>query len=272
MKKYKLIKEYPGSPEINTILEQRAENVFYCSNNSNFFRHKNELENYPEFWELVVEKDYEILSFKTNHNIYTKDKNNIFRSINVNDSADRINMRTESYMLKSSVIYKIYQVKRLSDNERFTIGDSVDGLGIHDKNLKITHIKIKDDNSDVMFFNNGVYFQNLSTVKKSKKPLFTTEDGVDIFEADETFYVNIQKHSNFNIYHNEPFSDRKNSKKLIKNKVGLYFSTKEAAEEYVLMNKPCLSLNDVEKAFKKRRTTHTILGELKEIVNTKING
>ena len=69
----------------------------------------------------------------------------------------------------------------------------------------------------------------------SKKVLFTTEDGVDIFKGDYFWY-----------------SDGKifDKGKAIDSNIRLYlkyFSTKEAAEEYIIMNKPCLSINDILK-------------------------
>lgn len=50
MKKYKLIKEYPGSPGLG-----------YITSSENLIRLYRE---YPEFWEEIVEKDYEILSWR----------------------------------------------------------------------------------------------------------------------------------------------------------------------------------------------------------------
>jgi hypothetical protein len=56
MKKYKLIKEYPGSPELGTVCEERAERSSFC------YFHKEEqylgilkyhVENQPEYWEEV---------------------------------------------------------------------------------------------------------------------------------------------------------------------------------------------------------------------------
>ena len=70
-KKYKLIKEYPGSPELGIIAEER-----YV------------MKDQPEYWEEVVEKDYEIL-------------------------------------ISRVVPQEILSVKRLSDGEVFTIGDEV---------------------------------------------------------------------------------------------------------------------------------------------------
>lgn len=52
MKKYKLIKKYPGSPKLGFIIE----NGYYCD--QLYINPKD----YPNNWQEVVEKDYEILS------------------------------------------------------------------------------------------------------------------------------------------------------------------------------------------------------------------
>jgi len=108
----------------------------------------------------------------------------------------------------------------------------------------------------------------LSDLSKVKKPLFTTEDGVDIFEGDTywwvtklTYWCNFTNNVKISFYHDtEKY---------------WYFSTKEAAEEYILMNKPCLSLNDVFKVYPKLKrssnniwTKHAL--ELKELVKSKL--
>lgn len=61
------------------------------------------------------------------------------------------------------------------------------------------------------------------------KPLFTTEDNVEIYEGDGFWGVD----EKFNLNKNMTFHNFK------------YFSKKEAAIEYLLINKPCLSVNDV---------------------------
>ena len=94
-------------------------------------------------------------------------------------------------------------------------------------------------------------------VEKAKQPLFTTEDGVDIFENNTSIYILDKftirhiKHKDFNVI-----------SKHVK-----YFSTKEKAEEYILMNKPCLSLKEIKE-------TTTIKGlslkKLEKLVKSKI--
>lgn len=78
------------------------------------------------------------------------------------------------------------------------------------------------------------------------KPLFTTEDGVDIFEGDEYTFVWINDSARGQSI-NTPYT--KKAEKLSKDeswsKSAKFFSTKEKAEDFILMNKPLLSLEDL---------------------------
>lgn len=222
LKKYRLIREYPGSPKLGTIAEKFGNDSIKFSNgvmlSSAIIGYFDKIiTNNPKYWEEIVEKDYEILEYR-NNSILKKIKN-------YKDYIKLINY--------SKQFWHIYKVKRLSDGKIFTVGDKVLLLGYNTPNT------IKDFSlTDNILYVNGV---RLSSVKIYKKPLFTTEDGVDIFKGNKYFTVGIKnvKHL-FKIvgpYVNpkatEPTGDI------------LYFSTKEAAEEYILMNKPCLSINDL---------------------------
>ena len=85
----------------------------YMSDSLIFF-HKEAIENYPEFWEEIKEKEYEILSFM--------DKNIIF---NLSDKVYQPNADIDfdcglKYCLNN---FKIHSIRRLSDGEVFTLGD-----------------------------------------------------------------------------------------------------------------------------------------------------
>ena len=81
--KYKLIKLYPNSPEIGTIVHKtKAENGYGWKDegpyDSRLFTNKT-VENYPEFWEEVKEKEYTILSFiHPDGKVYNKSGENSF--------------------------------------------------------------------------------------------------------------------------------------------------------------------------------------------------
>jgi hypothetical protein len=69
---------------------------------------------------------------------------------------------------------------------------------------------------------------------KSKPVLFTTEDGKHIYEGDDYWFIR----------HDDTIGTANSSRPpLPKGKAT--FSTEAVAKEYVLMNKPCLSVNDI---------------------------
>ena len=231
LKKYRLIKTYPGSPKLSTeIIETKINslcpvNECYISGKTfmligdDSFEIKNP-ENYPEFWEKVVKKDYEILCIKH------KESKCFYRN---------------SIDLRNLNLYDIHSVKRLSDGKVFNIGDNA--ITALNNYGTITAFEIK---SNVMYIrtNNsskGTFSCNIKDLKVFKK-LFTTEDGVDIFKNTKFWYID-----NFIIktYITREFSEIESSYKK--------FSTKEKAEEYILLNKPCICLKDlIEKFFSKR--------------------
>ena len=63
--KYKLIKTYPGSPKLNTIVQKHQNCNYTCDYHS---INPIYVENHSEFWQPVVEKDYEILATVGNNN------------------------------------------------------------------------------------------------------------------------------------------------------------------------------------------------------------
>lgn len=230
MKKYKLKKEYPGSPKLGIILEfEKESDNKYRNYDLNIF----EPENYPEFWEEIVEKDYEILSLisRDPSTINTK----VFWYFDKENNGWTVDEPERTYHKEIPSFCKIHSVKRLSDGEIFTVGDKVNST-ISDlgRDTDITGFKLIDNKLKVGLRDLGYY--PLSTIILPKKPLFTTEDGVDIYEGDKYFTIS-------SLYQISPeciicdWYGPRNPK--------WYFSTKEAAEEYILMNKPCLSFQDI---------------------------
>lgn len=91
MKRYKLIKEYPGSPDLGWI-----------SNNN--------WKGYPEFWEEVTEKDYEILLLKNKRGTII-DFTNVIKPFTVEELYNNQFQLNSKY---SSDEFIIHSVKRLS--------------------------------------------------------------------------------------------------------------------------------------------------------------
>jgi hypothetical protein len=154
MKKFKLIKEYPGSPNLGTICEERNNKSSFCyyfEGEKNIGITKDQVENQPEYWEEVIKKDYEIL-------------------------------------ISRVVPQEILSVKRLSDGEVFTVGDKITGYSYKDarsiQTIKICSytgiIKLEQDKG----------FTELHSATKAKNPIFLTHDRKDIFAEDIVWYVN----------------------------------------------------------------------------------
>jgi hypothetical protein len=222
---FKLIKVYPNSPELGRIewYDNNVKTGLCCSEEwkGSGFYNKN-----PEFWQKVEELVYEIISYETDK-VYPWER------------------------------LHIQSVKRLSDGEVFSIGDNIDSLN----NCPIYRIEIIDEPLKVkgiwFFYSAGTC--SLGVAKKViKNPLFTTEDGVSIFENDKYYFIS----NGFQVV--KSFAE--NLEFLSSSKT---FSTKEKADEYVLLNKPLLSLTDVKDLFIKYRVELT-LERLKSLIKSKL--
>jgi hypothetical protein len=225
--KYKLIKEYPRSPKLGLVVEnQEFPHEGYFSNG--FFSIKiEEITPYPELWEKVEELDYEVVEVFYCGQI-RKLLQGQYRLINLGIGFDL------DYILKNNGT--IHSVKRLSDGEVFTIGDSVRFKPNQNSCFwEINNFFISKYDKLLVRSILNLNVELISTIKhKDKLPLFTTEDGVDIFEGNNYWFYNGECIIGF-------------SSAYIKTGGVLYgsFSTKEKADEYVLMNTRCLSLSDV---------------------------
>jgi hypothetical protein len=251
--KYKLIKEYPGSPKLNSEIIQSENNKnLYFSEKFNNFPIQNP-EKYKEFWQEVFEKDYEILEIQGKYGSISSYKEQY-------DSD-----------LKDKSIYKI---KRLSDSIVFRVGDEVLSKTCSVPN-KILSIEIIN-NKIRLYPRNSFY--NLEDIKKVKQLLFTTEDKINIYLGDESWIL----HKNTWTLSNTPTIHNNSNWKQIGESAHWNFSTKEKAEEYILMHKPCLSIQDIHNISSiyylgknMRRPSASLLkykkNDLKELVKQKLN-
>lgn len=142
--------------------------------------------------------------------------------------------------------WAIHSVKRNSDGSVFTVGDIVDTWK---HNGYPPSQKIKK-----FFLNEGLLYiqweqgkgcndgcMTLNAIQKVKEPivLFTTEDGIKIYEGDCFFTLNLCSWvivSDWKYQDLTGFNLEKNYK---------YFSTKEAAETFVWKHKELLSFREV---------------------------
>lgn len=140
--------------------------------------------------------------------------------------------------------HAIHSIKRLSDGVIFNVGDTVI---CNEKYIKkINCINFYQEKHLIFNFENTS--DNFTTESewdrmqpKMEEPLFTTEDGVDIFENDTVTWLHSDNLSiaNTGKAHKSMFLYLK------------YFSTREIAEQWILQNEKKYSLNDVEDAIRR---------------------
>lgn len=337
MIKFKIIKEYPGSDPIGTIITGSRETMY--SKGLGFTNYDwSHVENQPDFWEEVIEKDYEVtqvlyaneirtlfdglyslypdgvgfeLEYLLNndgkiHSVKRLSDGETFSvgdRIDIGDeSGNYVNIRTISmininfsgelvidheyggltnnklvgtfhrikqapleyqilsYIKKGSPkcittkkrggihhheFWRIRSVKRLSDGEVFTIGDTIDFDGI--KKARLLEIEFetapKDKGTGKLCFVNDCInlgkWWSINELTKVKTLILSTEDGVDIYVGDRFWFI---ERYDYTIFNAEAISS------IGKSPSTKYFSTEEAAQKYVLKNKPCLSFDDVKRA------------------------
>ncbi len=182
----------------------------------------------PKEWQVVAYKS------KNNNSIYIRNEDGRF-------------FQTENsgcFIPEQAFIQDkdfIWSVKRLSDGEVFTVGDEtnkgrIESIAIINP-IGILTLNIRHDI--------GVIGYSIREVEK-KIPLFTTEDGVGIFKGTRCFCVATQTGYAqqtwvpCDIY--VEYSGYDSSLK--------FFSTKDAAEEWILMNKPVITLSECLKVIR----------------------
>lgn len=218
---FKLIKEYPGSPCMGTIKKvQTREGKLLTYNTWELY------DIYPEFWEEVKEKEYEILSFEYDESRTTLRENGYY----VWEQCDPIDCyngkgATLEEMLDENKYpnCKIFSIYRFSDGEIFTIGDKVEGGPITAFNVYPNIIVpiVTTQWGDTSF-----HFHEL----KKETYLFKTEDNVPIYKGDKYWYVCDDLPT---ILYSLDHADKGSGSK----KDVHYFSTKQAAEDYITRNR-----------------------------------
>jgi hypothetical protein len=231
-KKYKLIEIYPGSPPLGTEFTYWTDNISQQIYNPKYgFISMKIVNDYPKFWQEIVEKEYEILSlkykkpdgwlhtFKCNQIVEAKIEDGFTKFKTPHNSWDYYD-KSDSIFFE---VFDIHSVKRLSDDEIFTIGDKYNDGDL--KNETIIKFNISSENG--LLVNSNM----LKNISKAKQSLFKTDDGVAIYEGDIFYTID----SSFKVQ--TTFGG--------KDEVDNAWSTKEAAEKYILMNKPCLSIKEI---------------------------
>jgi len=182
--------------------------------------------------------DWEIVSYR--HKILTN-------SLDKNVVIDKTSHHFEYAHGTSD--FEIFSVRRLSDNTVFYVGDEVDvttdgGKGFRDtihhftftSGVNIIDVYFKDQLRTAFDIHWLKLAKKLPPKEEVKSLLFTTSDGVGMYMMDGYYSVSDEFYLCYSNAHpsvlNEILSKRT-------------FSTKEKAEEYILMNKPCMSIEDL---------------------------
>lgn len=198
MKKYKLIKTYPNSQPLGTIISEDSLGQ-YVTEKAYIFQ-KEDVENFPEFWEEIPE--FKILKFSdkivTNRNkserhinIYNVLPDNTllwdipeYKGITSNPGAKSV----EDALLNDSP-YSIYSIERTSDGEIFTIGDKI-SIGIHTYRNYTTIDKIYMNEHKQLSF----------SILDNKPKQATTVLTDDVLKYDPTNALSYDQLINGNIY------------------------------------------------------------------------
>ena len=202
-----------------------------------------------ELVEEVIEKDYKILSLAR------------FCSIKptITDVSDYGDEFIEA-MLKCDQA-RIHSIKR-NDGEIFTIGDKVQLISGNwkDQDTILTEIRIENDLVIFIIAQNDLkysYKQGIQDWRKTKLPLFKSDDGIDIFEGDRVYSVT----PSFCIGY---------SGSLKYKPIQPCFSTKEKAEEYINLRKPILSKKDIIDVYQRVYDIFNFRIELEKLIDKKL--
>jgi hypothetical protein len=305
MKKFKLIKKYPsllncvkiGDIIQDTNLNNGAKDGWFSenwgkSNSCGFKLNKNtNPQDYPEFWEPIeyplnyedLEYDKFYATYYPNQGLYIfkhgcklwkvpsgfihntdgdfTPENGFLSFREATKEEEIIEKNYEILSLISTISNKIltdkdniYSVKRLSDSEIFTIGDKTNSGTIES-------FKIVENRIMVNFIDNLPCFLDPKGNPLLKEPIFITEDGVKCY--DDTYNL-------FSVLTKGTWETRR----ILPSKAENYpswkhFHTKEARENYILYNKPILSLNEVN-AYLCKINVFSSLSKLKELVKSRL--
>ena len=238
MKKYKLIQSYPGGPPLNSEVTYSEKHQIYNMNGGSFFTElpKHQVENLPKFWEELIEKDYEILSFKECNKPFNKTWK---ADTQLKDMFCLVDGKSPFHGSDNLINLglNIHSVKRLSDGEVFTVGDKISNKDFLWANCHIESFEVKSNINVVVRDREEKAAYPLKSLI-TLKPIIVTEDGIEVYPGDKYWCIDVNDKSKiytFGVYgiggtRTEGY---------------IFFSTEKAAEEYIFMNKPSLSIHEI---------------------------
>ncbi|MFW6246781.1 MAG: hypothetical protein ACOC22_01200 [bacterium] len=229
----------------------------YCDGLKFYENAESEIQLIPELvedsldWEELQKPEFEVIRYKDGAGKEYYRKHNGKFTINLQYEYD-INLQydyEEDDLIKGKEL-RIHAIKRLSDGMRFSVGDKVlwDSPSFKFKDHYNNFMKIES-----IDFSCGDYVFNKiwSTIGINRicnlrhyeeEPVYRSLDGCNIYEYDE-----------FHVVNKETFEVLKDCKyptiKVTDPNKWEIFKFKSNMEEYIWLNKPCLSINDVAKVY-----------------------
>lgn len=202
-------------------------------------------------------KDWEIQCLVVDTRLFWLQKSGLYKNELFGEE------HTAENIMKWPSFKHIHSVKRLSDSTVFSIGNELD-------KGRLEKIPMSTFGNPIFQCNGNVFHIDQiqkATIATKPVPLFTTEDGKEVFKGDEYFAINYKDFIGrpVSYYAFYPHTNMPNLK---------YFSTEQAANEYIIMNKRCLSVIDTWGYF--YRYIHpadkiSVLERLKQLAQSKIN-
>lgn len=234
MRKFKLIKKFPKSPEIGTVVSKwrisGPHPELYADEKNIFYFKAGDVENYPEFWEEVFVFNnipWRLVSYK------------------YDDSGTYVSgipLLHESVKFKNM---KFISIQRLTDNKIFTVGEkynegTIEDFYVLNKEILVAIINNKEVGIDSL------------TAKEEES--FKTFDGFEIKEGSTVYAVDTckLKFTKFDILIPKLFNFYK------------IFAEKENAIKYIRDKEKKYSLNDIKETVNKLGCFGTTLIEYLE--------
>ena len=146
--------------------------------------------------------------------------------------------KAQEYILNNKVLLVT------EDGGKIRMGDSYYRVNIHDGHLSVWEMGSTFSNSDI----HVKFFSTISKAmeySKTREVLLTTDDGGLIREGDKIWGINVMDLNIFscNIY--------ANCNQITEEWIHGKFSSEKFAEDFLVLNKPCLSLVDISKYYHK---------------------
>ncbi len=219
------------------LLKEFAGRANYCGYHKLEYYHEEELARFKSSHSKEGVRDWEIFEFR-----YSDNPNNtlLLRENGLYYYASGM-IRGDLDMLLKENKWIIQSVRRLSDGVVFSVSETIDSAynGVFTiKSIYLTHkygmLQISGNNGD------GTPTQVIPIQSASKLPerkvLLITEDGVNIHNGENVWYCNIKEwHVNIILSLRDYRPET----------IYKYFSTKEKADEYLILNKSFFSIWDI---------------------------